>query len=196
MATTGVLDKVYTTFSNLDRDYARSKKTRTEFITDKFGGQLDIGSMIILDAVGADVDSDSPEDIEKLTFIKNIFDKLLAAQDTLDNLPDFQFTNGALFAELLNVVQNSIAQGYGFRYGSQSEVHHMEKGCVHFVSKQSDGVCAPMSDCKVFHAYNEHMQGYANLFYRSAGVDIGEYYERTGKNLKPLAPENITKKIK
>ena len=65
-----ILDKVYTTFKRLDQDFARSKKTRTEFITDKFGGDIAIGSVIILDAIRAEGVEESPENID-LKHIQN-----------------------------------------------------------------------------------------------------------------------------
>ena len=87
LITMEVLDRVYSAFSNLDRDFARSKKSRTDFILEKFGGDIDMGSMIILDAISASTGEETAEDIQKLTFVKEIFEKLKDARDNLDSLP-------------------------------------------------------------------------------------------------------------
>ena len=104
-----VLDRVYSAFSNLDRDFARSKKSRTDFILEKFGGDIDMGSMIILDAISASTVEETAEDIQKLTFVKEIFEKLKDARDNLDSLPDFKFTNGSLFQDLILTLKEVFA---------------------------------------------------------------------------------------
>lgn len=173
-----VLDRVYNAFSNLDRDFAKSKKTRTEFIQDKFGGDIDMGSMIILDAISASTGEETPEDIQKLTFVKEIFDKLKDARDSLDSLPDFQFTNGSMFQDLLLLIQESTASGTHIRSIPQKRLRKVGGGAVHFVAKADGLVQAPFAGCKVLYAFNENMLGLIDTTSQGADFKLFGLYEK------------------
>ena len=68
-----VLDRVYNAFANLDRDFAKSKKTRAVFIADKFGGDIDIGSTIILDAISSGTGEEKSLSLSRLSRLFRIF---------------------------------------------------------------------------------------------------------------------------
>ncbi len=172
-----VLDRVYRTFSNLDRDYARSKKSRSEFITDKFGGDIDIGSMIILDAVSSLSGNETVEDIEKLTFIKNIFAKIKDSREILDSLPDFSFSNVELYSNIRNLLTESWETGTRQHVVPQSFHIGEHTKHVHYVCTDTGATYTPLSQCKVLNVYNLYTQAlYSNAFSSSSPVVEGEYY--------------------
>lgn len=192
-----VLDRVYTTFSNLDRDFARSKKTRSEFILEKFGGDIDMGSMIILDAISAASKEETAEDIQKLTFVKEIFAKLKEARDNLDSLPDFSFTNGSLFQDLMMTLNESMAAGTGVRYLPQKRLRKVSKGAYHFIANADGLVTAPFAGCKVIFVFNENMLGLVSA--TSQGPDFkvfGLYEKKNAVHAVEITPEQATKVLK
>lgn len=174
-----ILDKVYRAFSNLDRDFARSKKSRTEFILDKFGGDIDMGSMIILDAISG-IQEPSTEDIEKITFVKEIFKQLSDARDHLDTLPDFQFTNGALFKELMLLLATSKANGMRQTEIPQADLLNESGSSIHFLALPGGCVYSSIDAAKVYSIFNENMQLSLTARCRGADLELGSYYARKG----------------
>lgn len=174
-----VLDNVYKTFSNLERDYKRSKKTRTDFIRDKFGGDISIGSMIILDALSAEVDTNNSADIERLSFIKDIFSAIKRNEDKLEQISSFStFSGGDPMEELMDILNSADAHGCLQVEVSQAELHRLDKGTVHFACTPALTRYADLNKCKVLHAYNEHMAGMiARSVTADEGIDTGRYYQ-------------------
>lgn len=191
-----VLDKVYNTFQNLDRDFSRSKKSRADFIVDKFGGDIDIGSMIILEAISASSGDETPEDIKKLSFIKDIFEKLKANRDNLDALPDFSFTTGTAYMDFIQLLKNSVASGTGIQEVSQFEMHRLNRGNVHYSVSMDKTIVAPLTVSKVVHVYNEHMQNYmASKFH--VQVELDKYYQiKSALNVVEVPKERLSKALK
>ena len=193
-----VLDRVYTTFKNLDRDYARSKKTRSEFIRDKFGGNIDIGSMIILDAISSSSGDETAEDIEKLTFVKNIFASIKAYESSLDTLPDFTFKVSELYKQLLDVLNESANHGMHQSVSTQAQVNKADKDSIHFVATARSTRYTPMVKCDFVNAYNENMIGLLSSMYGDVSkVSLHDYYAVKGRNkLVKTELQHIRKKIK
>lgn len=194
-----VLDKVYNTFSNLDRDFARSKKTRTAFITDKFGGDIDTGAMIILDAVSTSGELETAEDIKKLTFVKDIFSQLQANKNKLDSLQSFSsFSDSTEFNELMRVLAKAESSGTGQRETVQAEVYRQQRRAVHFVCTAEGSYFVGLNDCKILHAYNGHMQ---RMIIRSVTLDnppnFGDYLEMRSKaRAVPIAATKVPQALK
>lgn len=184
------LDRVYKAFSNLDRDFAKSKKTRSEFIIDKFGGDLDMGSMIILDAIGQFNGEETPEDIEKLTFVKDIFAKIMTARDSLDSLKDFSFGAEDDFRNLMTLLAESEVDGTGIRCITQAELNKRDKGTVHFISSADGVVLSRFADSKVVHAYNENMLGFLQAVLPPSSLELGGYYVRKSSMRVEEVPES------
>ena len=177
-----VLDRVYKTFKNLDRDFDKSTKTRTQFITDKFGGDINIGSMIILDAISSSSTEYSEEDIEKLTFIKDIFKSIQESKDRLDQLPDFTFESEGLFSELKQVLVSSKEHGTHLVEAKQSQVSKVKDGAIHFASTVRGTRYTPLNKCVHFHAYNEHMCGMLDVKFKGKlKTELGNYYTTKGR---------------
>lgn len=197
LITMEVLDRVYSAFSNLDRDFARSKKSRTDFILEKFGGDIDMGSMIILDAISASTVEETAEDIQKLTFVKEIFEKLKDARDNLDSLPDFKFTNGSLFQDLILTLKESQATGTGVRNLVQGRLRKVHKDAYHFVATADGLTSAPFAGCRVLYAFNENMLGLISA--TSQGPDFktfGLYEKKNAIHAVEITPEQATKALK
>lgn len=170
-----VLDKVYTTFKNLDRDFAKSKKTRTEFIVDKFGGDIDIGSMLILDAISSSSGSENVEDINKQTFIKQIFEKIKENRDKLDMLENFTFSEDSFVSKFSSLLRKSLVAGTGNYYISQEELYK-KSGCFHFVSTQNNGNIMDVKDnCKILNAFNANMANSIGAAMKT-DVSVGDIY--------------------
>ena len=158
-----ILDKVYGTFKRLDQDFARSKKTRTEFIKGKFGGDIRIGSILILSAIGTPSDS---ADIEKLSFVNDIFAKLLEAQDRLDSLPNFKFESTDNVIELLKFIGDNHSKYIGVQEMEQ-ETLYKKYGALQYHCGLDGSVCASAGSPLVF-VYNENMEAYM----QSLGWDV------------------------
>lgn len=193
-----VLDRVYTTFRNLDRDFARSKKTRTEFITDKFGGDINIGSIIIMDAISSGDGVQTQEDIEKLSFIRDIFDKIKAFADNLDALEDFSFSDTSFAKELDTLLTQALVDGTHSAMVSPRDVWSAFSGALHFVATPGGAVWSPVQGIKVVHCYNETMRDYMNVAYPSGiSYELGKYYAIKNRfNLRPITPERVTAALK
>lgn len=193
-----VLDNVYNAFSNLDRDFARSKKSRSEFIRDKFGGDIEVGSFIILDAVSSSTGDETQEDIEKLTFIKDIFEKIKANAGNLDSLSDFSFVDDSKFSGFLQTIQEAVISGTHVRHVRQAELNDAEQGSIHFIVNAAGASCCPVNRCKVFHIYNEHMDNLlATAFRRDDDVDLGCYVALKNKTkLVTVDPSGLSRLLK
>lgn len=181
-----ILDKVYNTFSHLDRDYSRCKTTRTEFILRKFGGDIDIGSMIILDAIDKDTSNSAgytSEDLKKLSFVKDIFSTLKATRNSWDTLTDFSFKSSGLMQELDHLLQNAEYKGTGVRQVSQHVLNSKERGVLHFRCTASRAEYTPVKSCRVFHAYNENMVGHiGTMLIKPVQMELGAYYTLKGRS--------------
>lgn len=194
-----ILDNVYKTFSNLDRDFSRSKKSRTDFITDKFGGDIDIGSIIILDAIREEGTPEDPEEIQKLSFIKDSFAFFQENAHRLDKLESFSIASADLMHELIGILSTSECNGTGQIPASQSDMWNSEIPALHYVASAHGCTFAPVQSCGVFSAYNENMLGLLqNTFGDGAkGVRVGDYCRlgSTG-NLRVIQEAAIPRHVK
>ena len=181
------LDLVYSTFANLERNYSRSKKSRSEYIKDKFGGDIPVGSFLILNALSAEEFSD-PEDIRKFSEIRAIFDKLLENKDRLDSLASFNFdmdSDGSMSAlDVLNLCQDF---GTGVTVVEQGALYNGEAGVMQFDVRSEEVRIAPakLSNTSNFTRYikmcNRGMVAFFGQFVPDSSLDLGSVVER--KNL-------------
>lgn len=176
-----VLDRVYNAFANLDRDFAKSKKTRAVFIADKFGGDIDIGSTIILDAISSGTGEETPEDIKKISFIKDCIENIRNSRDNLDRLSDFSFKNAELFEQLMKTIEDSEYAGTHTRSVSQLVLANKETGTVHYRCTPARSEFASLTRCTVYHVYNANMQEYVTtLTGGKVRPEIPNYYSMVG----------------
>lgn len=172
-----ILDKVHSTFSRLDRDFARSKKSRSDFIQDKFGGDIDIGSMLILEAITQEINnSEAPtnEDISKLSAVRDIFGAIKRHRNHLDSLSSFAFLDEDMSGSLVNVLNS--AQSHG------SHIHVMNQGelgkNVHYRVTASDIKVVPLSKCETIKLYNDNMRLFASHV-SGLELEIGDTVKQT-----------------
>jgi len=165
------LDRVYSTFTNLESNYKRSKKTRTEYVLDKFGGDIDIGSMVILDGLAANP-PETAEDIAKLSTIRNIFSAIKKHAHNLDALTSFNFLdNDGAETALMAALDSAYVQGTGIKAVSAKDLGHAKHYHV-----QADGVkVVPIATAEKIHIFNDSMR---LLIQERTGlpVRIGEVY--------------------
>lgn len=188
------LDLVYKTFSTLDESYARSKKTRTEFITEKFGGDIEIGSAIILDVL-SEGELTSQGDIEKLTFVKDIFEKIKSNASALDSLKNFAFEDHAMFNQLCQEIDNAMAesgmahpvtQSHMFRETKDLHIHTDMHGCQY----------VPVDDC-VFCHLSENMLGLMQQAYpMDKKMRAGDYVRLYDGMVRIVSRRTVAKTLK
>lgn len=82
-----VLKRVYYSFKDLELQYDNSIP-REQFILQKFGGDIDIGSTILIDTIMAEGVTTADE-IEMFSYLKNVFTFLIKIKDSLNTLKSF-----------------------------------------------------------------------------------------------------------
>lgn len=161
-----VLDKVYAAFYNLEGDFRRSRKSRREFILDKFGGDIDIGAMLILDAI-SNSDYDTKEDIQKLTFVRGVIGQIQSMKDSLDAVMDFAaFTSDATFANFARIVEQSYINGTHQHAMQPYSFSKANKDTYHFVASSFGMDYIPFANCPVVKSYSSHMAERIQQTYR------------------------------
>lgn len=193
-----VLDRVYTTFKRLDQDFARSKKTRTEFITDKFGGDINTGSIIILDAIRAAGVEETPENIAKMSFVKDTFAQIQANADRLDTLSSFDFADNNVMQNFIDVLWKAEFHGSRQTPSEQSQLWGNKTRALHYLCTPDGSAFAPLDDCKVYAAYNENMVGLlTGAFQLDREPAIGDYFRvMLGRRLKQIQEGAVAKNLK
>lgn len=178
-----ILESVYKAFTHLDRDYARSKKSRTEFIKDKFGGDINIGSIIILDAIREEGVSENPEDIQKLSFIKDSFAFFQENASRLDKLETFSTASADLLNELAGILDRADSHGTKQVAVPQAVLWENQLPALHYVSTKEGMAYTPLGACKVFCVFNENMAGLLQQNFNMGGqqLNVGDKF-RIGPN--------------
>lgn len=125
------LDLVYNTLTSLEKNYRRSKKSRSEYILDKFGGDIGVGSFLILNALQA-AELNDPEDIKKLSTVRRIIDSIRENEHQLDSLSSFDFDTEAIQSTLTNALLAGLSQGSGISIVSQEYLHEKYKGALSY----------------------------------------------------------------
>lgn len=169
------LDLVYNAFSNLERNYSRSKKKRSEYIADKFGGDIKIGSFLILNVLSAEEFTD-PEDIRKFSEIRNIFEFLIKNADRLDSLGSFDKDDAGqdLLKRALDAAQWC---GTHIETCDQRSLYNTTKGSLHFVSDKAGSHVVPLLSARYCKVYNEAMAAFVSNLCKTP-VEIGDIAER------------------
>lgn len=135
------LDLVYNTFANLEKNYAKSTKSRSEYVNDKFGGDISTAMFLILNALSAEEFTD-PEDIRKFSEIRNIFDKIKENKDRLDALKSFNFEGDSEIESAEAILSAGQQEGTGIQVLDQSELY--KSGALHYVVKTGDTLLVPL----------------------------------------------------
>lgn len=193
-----ILERVYTTFNHLDRDYARSKKTRTEFITDKFGGDINTGAIIILDAIRAEGVEETPENIAMMSFVKDTFASIQANADHLDALSSFSFADTNVVGAFVNLLCHAELHETKQEVLPQSTLWGWSPKVLHYYSTAEGTSYADPDNCTVFMAYNENMAGLlSGLFKPDRDLELGGLYKvLPGRRLKTIQEGAVTRNLR
>ena len=175
------LDAVFKTFSKLEQNYARSSKDRQSYIEDKFGGDIEMGSFLILHALSKESIT-SPEDVEKLSFIRKTFDYLLKHKDHINALSSFVPNDNSLGDSMLNALRSGYESGTKVLIQEQT-VLNKRYGAYHFHARAHDVQYTPISIIKKLRAITpviggsiEQMTGEPAIPFAVYGVDsFGRY---------------------
>lgn len=126
------LDLVYNTLTKLEQNYARSKKSRTEYITEKLGGDINVGSFLILHALAKETLTEQG-DVEKLSTVRNILAQIKVHQDELDSLRSFEFSKEAdSLTVLLEAMDAAEAKGTRISAVNQRDMWKSPNHPAHF----------------------------------------------------------------
>lgn len=135
------LDLVYNTFANLERNYKRSSKSRSEYVKEKLGGDISIATFLILNALSAEEFTD-PEDIHKFSKIRDIFEKIKENQDRLDSLTSFNFEEDQTATGVFTALAAGQRSGTGFEVCEQSALYRY--GALHYDARPDDSRIVPI----------------------------------------------------
>lgn len=193
-----ILDRVYTTFKRLDQDFARSKKSRSEFIVDKFGGDINTGSIIILDAIHAEGLEETPENIEKMSFVKDTFAAIQANADHLDSLTSFVFTDTNVVSSFMSILAHAENHMAHRVRTEQNVLWGATRKAVHYCCDAEGATYADPDFCTVFQCYNENMAGLlASCFKLDRELELGAYYRvLPGRRLKFIQGGAVSRYVK
>ena len=174
-----VLEKVYDTFTNLERNYKRSKKSRKDYLLEKFGGDIRVGSVIILDAIGAE-HPETDEEIEKFSTIKTIFENILKSENELDSLTSFDFQiDQSISGKVLSLIDKVSSKRASCTSISQRDLCK-KYNAVHYAVTPEGSYCAPLDKCRFIGTYNEGMVFLTEQLFNEGGaiIEEGGIYER------------------
>ncbi len=192
-----ILDKVYDQFAHLEENYSKSKQTRSEFVKEKFGGDIATGSVIILDAIHAEGLDEDPAYIEKASFIKDIFAKLVSCADNIDQLGSFNIEDLSTFDRLMLVLQKAYSSGTKQEVVSQKSMWASKEKVLHYTSGANGIAYCPADNCSVFRAYNESMIALmTSAFHPDSQVTLDEFYlrkagDRLHRIMQPAVAKNL-----
>lgn len=149
------LDLVYNSLTKLEQNFARSKKSRSEYISEKLGGDVNIGSFLILHALSKETLT-SPEDVDKLSTVRAILGKIREHQGDLDKLSSFDFEaedNG--FNALLDAMGEAELDGTHVAVVKQDELCRALGYLQQFYADRNAATVVPLNTAPYILCYNE-----------------------------------------
>lgn len=173
------LDAVYNAFTHLEQNYKRSKKTRKEYILDKFGGDIEVGSLVILDYF-AGAKLDDPDDIEKFSTIRDIFSAIKKSSANLDTLSSFDelLTGGNQAVKVL--LEDAAIKGSGILTIPQAPSNEW----AHYKATAKNVMVVPLVTAKKVRVFNDSMRVFVqSLVGTSQRVSVGQTYIKDTQGL-------------
>lgn len=143
------LDLVYNTLTSLEKNYHRSKKSRSEYVKEKFGGDIGIGSFLILNALQAAELSD-PEDVKKLSAVRRIIDNIKDNEDNLDAINSFDFDNESMITAIHNSLVAGLRGGQHIKIAEQSEFYATAGRPLHYKVSPNTTTVVPVNSARYF----------------------------------------------
>lgn len=157
------LDAVYTAFVNLEKNYARSKKTREEYLLEKCGGDFDVGPFLLMYALDS-AELTDPADIEKLSFIRHTLDKIKETRGRHNQLQSFNFDEAPVETQVLAAIISGAKNGRGVVYMDQKTFWDKRpKGAdsqLHYICDGSVSKVVAAEHCRYFNIHNTLCQSF------------------------------------
>lgn len=150
------LDKIYQKFENLEEQYLNSEQSRTDFIAERFGQDLEVGITILTDAILKENPSEAKE-IEKFSYLKDLFSFLLKHKDNMDSLSSFEATTEEVsnMEDILSKLSLTITQPYTPSVINQKELYE-KTGALHYEVTPDSITYVSLDKCHAFYASNEN----------------------------------------
>ena len=152
------LDNIYGKFLSLEDNYLSSGLTRKEFVLQLFGGDIEIGATILTDAILKEGVSKA-KDIEKFSFLKDIFSFFIKQKNNLDFMSTFnnpldnnEITNDT---DILNKLVITLTQPVHAPIFSQKDLYK-ENQALHYVVTPDSIKYVSLDDCHAFKIMNEN----------------------------------------
>ena len=172
------LDLVYKAFTNLDKSYARSNKTRSEFIESKFGGDINTGIFLILKALSS-CELTDPEDVRKFSEVRTIFESIQKHIGHLDSLKDFSFKDEDFATAFISALNTGDELGMGIKYVTQEELYTKNKA-LHYKAGADTVIMSPIGVCSVFKTFNDHIRNAVENNTSETDVQYDELFRLRG----------------
>ena len=157
------LDAVYNTFANLEKNYARASKSRSQYLIGKFGGDISVGSFLILHALSKEVYTD-PEDIEKLSVIREVFANIKAHEDSLDSLNSFNFGAENTMQQGILALSQGEYDGTGISVVDQKTMWTGKGKPSHYSINSKVTQVVPLSTAPYYNLYSPAIAALINSF--------------------------------
>lgn len=174
------LSLLYTSLSKLDKDFKRTSKSRTAFINERFGGSFADGSVILLDYVSGDYED--PEDIKKLSFVRDITSKLADSYSELESLHSFSFERKPESEAMLEMLTAGEFGVYGPVAVAQDELNS-PVAATHYVVSPKGSRFVPKGLCRKVMLFSNPMVQWASIVIgREHELQLGDALEvRNGR---------------
>lgn len=150
------LDTVYNTLSKLESNFARSNKSRADYIMDKFGGDIRVASFLIMNTLSKE-DITSAEDIDKLSYVRQELSFLVNNQHSLNSLSSFNFfdCSSSASSSAVQALDFAMTNGRGIEVLSQKEMYSKPfKPLMYGVNKNAV-IYTPISQADYLVAIND-----------------------------------------
>lgn len=172
------LDKVYDTFVNLEKNYKRSKKPRKEYLLEKFGGDINTGSFLILHALSRE-ELVSAEDIDKMSTVRRIFNAIKDRSDRLDTIQTFNFLDGGDDDAIISALDTADKMGHGFCLVEQASVSQTKRDPMCYRVTAKNGEVVSLVDARYLRAYSPGLVLYGTYLCGGTKVKDGDIIDQS-----------------
>ena len=150
------LDKIYQKFENLEEQYLCSEQSRSDFIAERFGQDLEVGITILTDAILKENPSETKE-IEKFSYLKDLFSFLLKHKDSMESLSSFETMTEEVsdMQDILSKLSLTITKPCTPSVTSQKELYE-KTGALHYEVTPDSISYVSLNQCHAFYVSNEN----------------------------------------
>lgn len=193
-----ILEKVYCSFRDLELNYDNSI-SRKEFILSKFGGDIDIGSTIIIDAI-MNEGINTAQEIEKFSYLKDVFAFFSKIKDSLDKLTSFnidlQKPETVLSNNVLSLLEDTKNRLFVKPLISQKELFQKHKAIYYYITpEESHFIDCTDNSCSIFKVISPTMMTIMKLIVpeNTNPLKLNAYYCRVDDRYTKLSYTDLKK---